>query len=109
MPAVPATQAAPTPAPPRFGTRREAAVLLRKGEEQSGDYTHPDSYAIPTMPGGSKFMRNPPPPLQAVFPDGIPEEADIAPQTLEGIQVPMSATPEGYDKILVFPYSKSAQ
>ncbi|KAA0147010.1 hypothetical protein FNF29_07637 [Cafeteria roenbergensis] len=87
----------------------EAAVLLRKGEEQSGDYTHPDSYAIPTMPGGSKFMRNPPPPLQAVFPDGIPEEADIAPQTLEGIQVPMSATPEGYDKILVFPYSKSAQ
>jgi hypothetical protein len=28
----------------------------------------------PYMPGGSKFMRNPPPPLRAIFPDGIPSE-----------------------------------
>ena len=37
---------------------------------------HPDMYKIPDMPGGSKFMRNPPPPMSAVFPDGnMPKDA----------------------------------
>lgn len=34
------------------------------------DYTHPDPYRNPVMPGGSKFMRNPPLPMDVCFPDG---------------------------------------
>jgi len=82
---------------------------MREGEAELVAMTHPDSYVLPTMPGGSKFMRNPPPPLAAVFPEGIPEEADIAAQTVEGVQVPMSANPEGYEKVLVVPYRKRAE
>ena len=38
--------------------------------------THPDPYCVPFMPGGSLFMRNPPPPLSICFPDGnIPADA----------------------------------
>jgi hypothetical protein len=38
--------------------------------------THPDPYKVPEMPGGSKFMRNPPPPMSACFPDGnLPADA----------------------------------
>ena len=33
-------------------------------------------YVIPFMPGGSKFMRNPPPPMSVCFPDGnLPADA----------------------------------
>ena len=28
---------------------------------------HPDNYVLPWMPGGSKFMRNPPPPPDVVY------------------------------------------
>ena len=55
----------------------------------------------PYMPGGSKFMRNPPPPLRAIFPDGIPEEYNLAPKDVNGIQVPMSATPGGMQTVLI--------
>ena len=55
----------------------------------------------PYMPGGSKFMRNPPPPLRAIFPDGIPEEYNIASKDINGIQVPMSAQPNGMQTVLV--------
>ena len=38
--------------------------------------THPDIYVIPYMPGGSKFMRNPPLPMSVCFPDGnLPDDA----------------------------------
>jgi rhodanese-related sulfurtransferase len=94
---------------PRRWPRREAEALIRKAEARLVDYTHPDSYTLPTMPGGSKFMRNPPPPLEAVFPDGIPAEVHVASQTVEGVQVPQSATPQGYDKVLIVPYGKTAQ
>jgi hypothetical protein len=30
----------------------------------------PDPYCNPVMPGGSKFMRNPPLPMDVCFPDG---------------------------------------
>ena len=55
----------------------------------------------PYMPGGSKFMRNPPPPLRAIFPEGIPDEYNIAPKDINGIQVPMSATPNGMQTVLI--------
>jgi hypothetical protein len=38
------------------------------------------------MPGGSKFMRNPPIPLEIVFPDGIPPEYNIAAQDVNSVQ-----------------------
>lgn len=37
---------------------------------------HPDLYKNVDMPGGSKFMRNPPPPMEVCFPDGnLPKDA----------------------------------
>jgi oligopeptide transport system substrate-binding protein len=82
--------------------------LLREAEEELLAWTHPDNYVVPYMPGGSKFMRNPPPPLRAVFPQGVPPEYNIAPKDINGIQVPMSATPEGMTKVLVNFMTKSA-
>jgi len=39
-------------------------------------WTHPDRYVVPYMPGGSKFMRNPPVPMSVCFPDGnLPPDA----------------------------------
>ena len=40
------------------------ASLLAQGEEKLFDFTHSDPYCQPYMPGGSKFMRNPPPPTE---------------------------------------------
>lgn len=55
-------------------------------------------------------MRNAPPPLTAVFPDGdIPPEANIAPVDVHGIQVPMSAQPEGYKGVIVDLYKKKSE
>jgi hypothetical protein len=78
-----------------------AARLLREGEEELTTWIHPDMWTNPYMPGGSKFMRNPPPPLRAIFPDGIPEEYNLAPKDVNGIQVPMSATPGGMQTVLI--------
>jgi hypothetical protein len=40
--------------------------------------THPDMYKVPYMPGGSKYMRNPPLPLSVCFPDGnYPPDAPL--------------------------------
>ena len=48
--------------------------------------------------------------LQWVFPLGIPPEvAHIAPIDVNGIQVPMSAQPEGAKKVLVDFYKKCAE
>ena len=51
----------------------KVARLLREGYERLAAYSHPDPYIKPYMPGGSLFMRNPAPPLEVVFPHGIPE------------------------------------
>ncbi len=47
--------------------------LLREARDELKAQTHPDPYIQAYMPGGSLFMRNPAPPLEALFPDGIPE------------------------------------
>ena len=53
------------------GCKPEKAIrLLRQGQEQVWEYTHPDPYRNPIMPGGTKFMRNPPIPMDVCFPDG---------------------------------------
>ena len=59
----------------RFDSNRDANPatverLLREGYEELFDYTHPDPYVKAYMPGGTLFMRNPPPPIEVCFPDG---------------------------------------
>ena len=44
--------------------------LTQEGKAELYEFTHPDPYCVPFMPGGSLFMRNPPPPLSICFPDG---------------------------------------
>ena len=50
-----------------------ALRMLREGEEELADQTHPDNYIASYMPGGSLFMRNPAIPLEVMYPHGIPE------------------------------------
>ena len=47
-----------------------ALPFSKEGKAELFEYTHPDPYCVPYMPGGSLFMRNPPPPLEICFPDG---------------------------------------
>ncbi|CAK4620287.1 hypothetical protein LEN26_015699 [Aphanomyces euteiches] len=57
-----------------------AQRLLCEANAQLEHYTHPDPYVIVHMPGGSKFMRNPPLPLEVCFPDGvIPDDVEVSP------------------------------
>lgn len=51
----------------------KTARLLREAKELLAAHVNPDPYIRNYMPGGSLFMRNPAPPLEALFPDGIPE------------------------------------
>uniref|UniRef100_A0A7R9W6G1 NADH dehydrogenase [ubiquinone] 1 beta subcomplex subunit 9 n=1 Tax=Pseudictyota dubia TaxID=2749911 RepID=A0A7R9W6G1_9STRA len=51
-------------------TPANAARLIKEGKEELLEYTHPDPYCVPYMPGGTLFMRNPPLPLEVCFPDG---------------------------------------
>lgn len=54
----------------------KAARLLQEGQDELFANLHPDIYKIPSMPGGSSFMRNPPPPIEVCFPDGnLPADA----------------------------------
>lgn len=48
----------------------KAARLLREGQEELLEWTHPDPYCIPHMPGGSRHMRDSPLPMEICFPDG---------------------------------------
>lgn len=64
-------------------------------------------YTVPYMPGGSKFMRNPPLPLASVFPDGVPPEYNIASKDVYNIQV--SEKRPGYNTILVDSMVKNAE
>ncbi|CAM9803489.1 unnamed protein product [Laminaria digitata] len=53
------------------GARSKA--LIRAAYKTMGEYVHVDRYIRPYMPSGSSFMRNPPPPLEACYPLGIPD------------------------------------
>mmetsp|Transcript_28674 Transcript_28674/g.67721 ORF Transcript_28674/g.67721 Transcript_28674/m.67721 type:complete len:157 (-) Transcript_28674:26-496(-) len=82
---------------------------IREAQEQLHAHAHPDMYVVPYMPGGSKFMRNPPPPLGVVFEGDIPDEANVASQDVHSVQVPMSAEPEGMKTVLIDIYKKSSE
>jgi hypothetical protein len=79
--------------------------LLREAQEKLDLQTHPDKYIHPAMPGGSLFMRNPAIPLEALYPDGVPEG-----MSKRRMNVDMSNVPEDQefaDKVLVDSASKS--
>ena len=46
---------------------------MREAREELAAKSHPDPYIQAYMPGGSLFMRNPALPMEALYPDGIPE------------------------------------
>ncbi len=48
----------------RHATPDVSARLIREASDKLFELTHPDKYVVPYMPGGSKFMRNAPPPLE---------------------------------------------
>ena len=79
--------------------------LLEEGKGMLFAQTHPDRYILPYMPGGSKFMRNPPPPLSAVYPDGIPEDVANSITELHVDQIPVSIRPPP-ENILCYLYEK---
>lgn len=59
----------------RFDANRQASPaaverLLREAKEEMFRFTHPDPYVKSYLPGGTLFMRNPPPPMEICFPDG---------------------------------------
>jgi NADH dehydrogenase (ubiquinone) 1 beta subcomplex subunit 9 len=65
----------------RFDANRQASPaaverLLREANEEMFTFTHPDPYVKAYLPGGTLFMRNPPPPIEVCFPDGnYPDDA----------------------------------
>lgn len=69
-----------------------AKRLVREAQEKLDHYTHPDRYVFNYMPGGTKFMRNAPIPLDVCFPDGvIPDDVEVSP--LEAINIDMTPLP----------------
>ena len=66
-----------------FSSRAKGA--LEAGEREFASMAHPDGYVQPYMPGGSKFMRNPPPPMEMVYYEHghvhVPEEATTGTNT----------------------------
>jgi len=59
----------------KYGSPELNSVLDRANAKLLA-LSHPDDYVSPYMPGGSKFMRNNPMPLEYQYPDGIPEGVD---------------------------------
>ena len=82
-----------------------AARLMREGREALAAQAHPDNYIHAAMPGGSLFMRNPAIPLEAMYPDGVPEG-----KSRRRLNVDMSNVPDDQeyaDDVLVDSSSKS--
>ena len=78
---------------------------MREAKERLEAQAHPDPYIQPYMPGGSLFMRNPPIPLEAMFPEGIP-----AGYSKRRVNIDMSNIPDDQqyaDKVFVDSASKS--
>ena len=82
----------------------KVARLLREATERLEKQTHPDPYIAPYMPGGSLFMRNPAIPLEALYPDGIPEGVSRRRMNIDMSNIPDDQ--EWADKVLVDSTSK---
>ena len=86
----------------------QAAGAIRRCEEELARLTHPDPIVPAYMPGGSKFMRNAPLPMEVVYPEGMPEGM-TPPTPVHVDQVPITIRPmeeNQYDTVLVDFYKK---
>lgn len=86
----------------------QAAGAIRRTEEELARLTHPDPIVHAYMPGGSKFMRNAPLPMEVVYPNGLPEGM-TPPTPVHVDQVPITIRPmeeNQYDTVLVDFYKK---
>ena len=82
-----------------------AARLIREGREALAEQAHPDNYIHAAMPGGSLFMRNPALPLEAMYPDGVPQD-----KSKRRLNIDMSNVPDDQefaDEVLVDSSSKT--
>ena len=64
---------------------------MQETEKELFAKTHPDVYVVPWMPGGSKFMRNPPLPVESCFEGEIPEDVVCSP--VSAVNIDMSPLP----------------
>jgi NADH dehydrogenase (ubiquinone) 1 beta subcomplex subunit 9 len=82
----------------------QTRTLLKDAHQRLAEQTHPDPVIQSYMPGGTLFMRNPAPPLEALFPDGIPEGI-----SRRRLNIDMSNVPDDQefgDPVLVDPANK---
>ena len=79
--------------------------MLQAGLKRLRENAHPDPYIVPYMPGGSLFMRNSPVPLEAVFPDGIPDHVSQRQVNIDFSNIPSDQ--KYADKVFVDSISKS--
>uniref|UniRef100_A0A6U4KWM9 NADH dehydrogenase [ubiquinone] 1 beta subcomplex subunit 9 n=1 Tax=Phaeomonas parva TaxID=124430 RepID=A0A6U4KWM9_9STRA len=71
-------------------TSKAAIKALEAGEEELFTWDHPDRYIPAYMPGGSLFMRNPTPPKELVYPNGMPEGEEPFPESVNIDMTPIS-------------------
>eukprot|EP00968_Pinguiococcus_pyrenoidosus_P023718 scaffold3970_cov257-Pinguiococcus_pyrenoidosus.AAC.3 len=82
-------------------TSRKAQKLLEAGEEELFQYEHPDRYVPAYMPGGTLFMRNPTPPKELVYPNGVPAEDEPFPDPVNIDMTPLSEEKNGTGKLIL--------
>uniref|UniRef100_F0WM63 NADH dehydrogenase [ubiquinone] 1 beta subcomplex subunit 9 n=1 Tax=Albugo laibachii Nc14 TaxID=890382 RepID=F0WM63_9STRA len=73
----------------------QAKFAIKEANEKLKKYTHPDRYVFNYMPGGTKFMRNAPLPLEVCFPNGVPEDVEVSPVeavNIDGTPLPPKET-----------------
>ena len=59
-----------------------ALYAIEEGEKELAENEHPDRYVLPFLPGGTKFMRNAPPPVDIAYEgEQVPENAHVGTNT----------------------------
>lgn len=81
-------------------TDARAVKVLEAGEEELFVRNHPDRYIPAYMPGGSLFMRNPTPPKELVYPNGVPEGEDF-PDSINVDMTPLSKEKNETGKMII--------
>ena len=80
----------------------EAKKLLADGQKRLEEHRHPDQYIICWGVGGSKYMRNAPPPLEVCYPHGVPKEVAESVIPVHPDQVPYNWRPNNEEIMIDF-------
>lgn len=90
----------------QFLSEEEGKALIQKGDAHLLSLRHPDPYKICWMPGGSKFMRNPTPPVELQYRgEEIPDSAYTGtntPMHLDSIPISIRPIDQPYDLSKVY-------